>query len=187
MVELAPTTPPKWHWTPLTAPKRVILSRTCPGSWVGRPVSYNTTPLLLRTRLQLRSRRRHERVPHGHRGLASPSVCLCGRIPVPKVRGGRPRWVCGAHRRVLRLNLAGGRRKCGRIQQRIAYFVDLAAGADVELALRREEKRPKVIGRHSTSLRAAVVYTCIWRVRSIKFIRRTIRFAFSSLLQRQAH
>ena len=37
------------------------------------------------------------------------------------------------------------------------FFVDLAAGADVELAaLRCEEKRPKVIERHSTSLQTAV-------------------------------
>ena len=49
-----------------------------------RPVSYKTTPLLLRARLQLRWRRRHERVPHGHRGLDPPSVCvaecLCRRF-----------------------------------------------------------------------------------------------------------
>ena len=108
------------------------------------------------------------------------------RISVPKVLGARPRWVCGAHRRVLRLTWLVGAENA--VEFSSVFFVDLAAGADVELlALRRDGKRPKVIGRHSTSLRAAVVYTCIWRVRSIKFIRRTIRFAFSSLLQQQAH
>ena len=42
----------------------------------------------------------------------------------------------------------------------------MAAGTDVELALLREEKRPKLIERHSTPTRAAVVKL---RVHTIKF------------------
>ena len=56
-------TPPKWCSKPLSASKGVILTRTRPGNWVGRPVLRNSTPLLLSTRLQLRSQRRPERVP----------------------------------------------------------------------------------------------------------------------------
>ena len=59
----AATTPPKWCSTPLSASKVFILTRTCPGNWVGRPPPPNSTPLLLSTRLQLRSQRRPERVP----------------------------------------------------------------------------------------------------------------------------
>ena len=43
-----------------------------PGNWVRRPVRHNTTPLLLRTRLQRRWRRRHERVPP--RAATTPSI-----------------------------------------------------------------------------------------------------------------
>ena len=32
----------------------------------------------------------------------------------------------------------------------LRIFVDFAAGSDVELALRREEKRPKAMERHTT-------------------------------------
>ena len=48
---------------PLSASKGAILTRTRPGNCAERPVSYNTKLLLLTTRLQLRSRRRHERAP----------------------------------------------------------------------------------------------------------------------------
>ena len=59
----AATTSPKWCLASVSAPKGVILTRTCPGNCVERTASYNTTPLLLKARLHLRSRRRHERAP----------------------------------------------------------------------------------------------------------------------------
>ena len=57
------TTPPTWCWTPISASKGVILTRIRPGNWVGRPAPRTSTFFILTTRLQLRSRRRHERVP----------------------------------------------------------------------------------------------------------------------------
>ena len=47
----------------MIAPKGVLSLRTRPGNWVGRPPPRTSTFLLLSTRLQLRSRHRHERVP----------------------------------------------------------------------------------------------------------------------------
>ena len=60
---LTATTPPKWCSKPMNAPKVVLSLRTRPGNWVDRPVPRKSTPLLLSTRLQLRSQRRPERVP----------------------------------------------------------------------------------------------------------------------------
>ena len=60
---LTATTPPKWFSKPMNAPKVVLSLRTRPGNWVDRPVPRKSTPLLLSTRLQLRSQRRPERVP----------------------------------------------------------------------------------------------------------------------------
>ena len=35
--KLAPATPPTWCWTPMSASKGMMLTRTHPGNWVGRP------------------------------------------------------------------------------------------------------------------------------------------------------
>ena len=60
----------------------VISMRTHPGNWVERPVSYNTTPLLLRTRLQLPSGRRHERAPP--RAATTPPKWCSTPLSAPK-------------------------------------------------------------------------------------------------------
>ena len=69
------TTPPKWCWTPISASKGVILTRIRPGNWVGRPAPRTSTFFILTTRLQLRSRRRHERAPP-RKAMAPPKWCL---------------------------------------------------------------------------------------------------------------
>ena len=77
------TTPPKWCSTPLGASKRAILTRTRPGNCVERPISYNTTPFLLTTRLQLRPGRRHERAPP--RAATTPPKWCSTPMSEPKI------------------------------------------------------------------------------------------------------
>ena len=58
-----PHRPPRWYETPVSAPKGPISMCSHPGSWVRRPNRHKNTHLLLTTRLQLRWRSPHERIP----------------------------------------------------------------------------------------------------------------------------